>query len=71
MRLQGHVGPHGEFYHGIVLERLSAAVAGKSGLAYRSALIEALNDLRYDIRYNGLDALLKSRASYIDVMGKF
>ena len=71
MRLRGHVGPHGKFYNEYVLNRLERAVAGRTGSAARTALIGELKAIRRDIRSNGLDALLKARASWVDVMGQF
>ncbi len=71
MRLQGHVGPHGKFYHQLVYNRLRKEVAGKTGARYRAALISELKAIRHDIRYSGWDALLKAPASKIEVLGTF
>jgi hypothetical protein len=71
MRLQGHVGPHGKYYNELIFDRLNAAVGTKTGKAAKTALIEELKAIRRDIRYNGWDALLKARASWIDVMGLY
>ncbi len=71
MRLQGHVGPHGKFYHQLVYNRLRKAVAGQTGTRYRAALIGELKAIRHDIRYGGWDALLKAAASRVDVLGNF
>jgi hypothetical protein len=71
MRLPGHVGPHGKFYHSLIFNRLDSAITGKSGAAARSALIEELKAIRVDIRKNGWDALLKAPASWIDTRGHF
>ncbi len=66
MRLPGHVGPHGSFYSELILRRLSTAVEGTSGAAYRSALIGELKSIRWDIRYDGWGDLLKAAASRAD-----
>ena len=73
MRLQGHKGPHGTWYNKSVLERLRFAVGGhKPGTKqYREALVRELKSIRRDIRKGGWDALLKARASEIDVSGDF
>ncbi|QDT36050.1 polymorphic toxin-type HINT domain-containing protein [Stratiformator vulcanicus] len=68
-RIRGHVGPHGKFYNSYVLERLQSATAGKSGDAFREALLDELYQLRREIHNEGLDALLKAAASKVDVRG--
>jgi hypothetical protein len=52
MRLPGHAGRHSEKYHQYVLETLSKATKGRSGVAYRRGLIRALNRLENEIRAN-------------------
>lgn len=45
----GHIGPHPCEYHQIVFDRLSGAVAGLTGDAYRKALRAELRNLARDI----------------------
>jgi hypothetical protein len=71
IRVPGHVGPHGDFYNRLVLQRLETAVGAKSGSAAKSALIQELKSIRRDIRHNGWDALLKAAASKADRLGNF
>jgi hypothetical protein len=68
IRIPGHKGPHG-FYNGIVLQRLSDAVAGYApgSAAYRSALAGQLVDLRRSLRsYDGLRALVTASAGSME-----
>ena len=70
-RVPNHVGPHGKFYNNYVLERLQTAVAGKSGTAYRKALLDELYQLRREIQNGDLGDLLRAGASLDDVMRNF
>ncbi|MDP1562026.1 MAG: polymorphic toxin-type HINT domain-containing protein [Pirellulaceae bacterium] len=71
MRVEGHVGPHGKYFNGLILDRLQTAVGTKTGAAARTALIDELKAIRRDIRYGGWDAFLKAPASWVDTMGKY
>ena len=70
-RVPGHVGPHGKFYNDYILNRLRNAVDGKSGGAYRIALVDELYQLRREIQNGDLGDLLRAGASLDDVMGNF
>lgn len=52
MTLPGHLGRHSERYHRYVLERLTKAVSGHSGDAYRQALVKELGELHKAIQSN-------------------
>jgi hypothetical protein len=71
MRVEGHMGPHGKYYNGLILDRLQTAVGTKTGTVARIALIDELKAIRRDIRYGGWDAMLRAPASWVDIMGKF
>lgn len=61
MRVIGHQGPHGRCYNDYVYKYLKNAVE-QAPLGQKSrnfALRKALTQLKREIRYNGLDALLK------------
>jgi len=70
-RVPGHVGPHGKFYNEYILQRLRNAVSGKSGQAYRNALLDELYQLRREILNGDLGDLLRAPASQADVRGNF
>ena len=49
VKIKGDSGGHG-WYNEDVFERLSNAVASKSGTAYRTALVRELMDLRWEVK---------------------
>lgn len=53
VRIPGHAGPHPEAYHRAVLDRLTQAVQGTSGSAYRQALETELRSLARDVATPG------------------
>ncbi|MEQ8846533.1 RHS repeat-associated core domain-containing protein [Botrimarina sp.] len=72
-RLLSHAGPHGKYVNSIVHRRLASSVFGLSpGTgSYRSALLDALWEIRRDIHNSDFGDLFKAAASRADNYGQF
>lgn len=66
VKIPGHVGPHGGSYNRYILGRLRDAVDGHSGSMYRTAIVDELLQLRYELKHTDLGDLLRAAASGID-----